>query len=270
MFPIHYVKDMFSPANIFYHRHLMTWWKSILVMVVWSIIMTWPFARSFEPVEDGTVNNAFEELQTIIPEETVSELSNFTYDNGAFQSDQSDIVIDGVQLQVVIFPSADNLDSYLKGTDKLLLILPDQFVYQTDQDTRYTANLPLDLNDYMTDNATFIESLRVSYQTEVNTQSKQILVMTRQLTIFILGLGGLTIIVSRLNILQKNKFHDLFSFQYCLGMVATAMGLPAIIAIIVGFYTTSVSVMIPILWVGTIVMLCLSYRQTKFIRTDTI
>src|SRR5699024_8570415 len=135
---------------------------------------------------------------------------------------------------------------YLKGTDKLLLILPDQFVYQTDQDTRYTANLPLDLNDYMTNNATFIESLRVSYQTEVNTQSKQILIMTRQLTIFILGLGGLMIIVSRLNILQKNKFHDLFSFQYCLGIVATAMGLPAIIAIIVGFYITSVSVMIPI------------------------
>jgi len=122
----------------------------------------------------------------------------------------------------------------------------------------------------MTDNATFIESLRVSYQTEVNTQSKQILVMTRQLTIFILGLGGLMIIVSRLNILQKHTFHDLFSFQYCLGMVATAMGIPAIIAIIVGFYITSVSVVIPILWIGTIIMLYLSYRQTKFIRTDTI
>lgn len=270
MFPIHYIKDIFSPANIFYHRYLMTWWKSVFVMVLWSIIMTWPFVSSFQPVEDGTVNNAFEELHTIIPDETASVLSNFTYENGAFKSDQTDIVIDGDQMQLVILPSADNLDGYLKGTDKLLLILPDQFVYQTDQETRYTANLPLNLEDYLEDNDTLIESLRVSYQTEVNTQSRQILVMTRQLTIFILGLGGLLLITSRLNILQKNQFHDLFSFQYCLGMVATAMGLPAILSIVIGFFMPTVVIMIPILWIGTITMLYLSYRQTKFIRTDAI
>lgn len=270
MFPIHYLKDMFHPADIFYHRHLMTWWKSILVMVVWSVVMVWPFANNFQPVEDGTVNNAFEELHSLIPDETVKELSNFTYRNGLFESDQTDVVIKGDQMQVVILPSADNLDGYLKGNDKLLLILPDQFVYQTDKNTRYTANLPLDIDQDLDSNDHFIESLRVAYQTEVNTQSRQILVMTRQLTIFILGLGGLLIVTARLNILQKHRFHDLFSYQYCLGMVATAMGVPALLSTIIGFFVPTVTIMLPVLWIGTILMLYLSYRQTKFIRTDTI
>lgn len=270
MFPIHYIKDMFNTANIFYHRHLMTWWKSILVMVIWSIVMVWPFSYNFQPVEDGTVNDAFEELHTMIPDETISELSKFDYNNGSFQTDQTDVIIEGDQMQVVFIPSADNLDGYLKGNDQLLMILPDQYVYQTDQNTRYTANLPLDLNQYMTDNHTFIESLRVSYQREINTQSRQILVMTRQLTIFILGLGGLLMIATRLNTLQKHRFHDLFSYQYCLGMVATAMGAPTILATIIGFIVPTVMIMIPVLWIGTIIMLYLSYRQTKFVRTDTI
>lgn len=270
MFPIHYIRDMFQPSNIFYNRHLMTWWKSALVMVVWTILMTIPFYVDFSPVEDGHVNQKFEELTTILPDETVDRIKDFNYDNGAFQSDLSDQVIEGEDMIVVILPSADNLDGYLKSNQKLLMLLPDQYVYQVDSDTRFTANLPLDLNDKLSNNETFIESLRVSYQTEMNTQSRQIMMMTRQLTIFILGLGGLLLIASRLNLLQKHHFHDLFSFQYCIGMVATAMGVPAIIAILIGFVFTSVAVMLPVLWIGTILMLYISYRQTKFKRTTTI
>jgi maltodextrin utilization protein YvdJ len=73
-----------------------------------------------------------------------------------------------------------------------------------------------------------------------------------------------------LNILQKHHFHDLFSFEYCVGMVAMAMGVPAIVAIIVGIAFPTTAVMLPILWVGTIAMLYWSYRQTGFKRNTMI
>lgn len=270
MFPIHYLRDMFNPANIFYNRHLMTWWKSILVMVVWTIVMTLPFYVSFTPVEDGEANQDFEELVAILPEETASQLQSADYNQGAFQTEETDVVIEDDQLPVVFIPSADNIESYLGENEKILLILPDQYVYQVSSNKRYTANLPMDLTDHLSSNEQFIERLRQNYQDEINTQSRQILIMTRQLTFFILGLGGMLLIASQLNKLQRSHFHDLFSYQYCFGMVATAMGVPAILAIIAGFIVTSVTVMLPILWIGTILMLYLSYRMTQFKRTSSI
>ncbi len=270
MFPIHYIRDIFSPSNIFHHRYKMTWWKSVFVMVIWTILMTLPFYSTFKSIEDKSVNQDFDQLTNMLPDDTASRLATLNYDNGVFASDLTDQIIEGNAMKVVMIPSADNIEGYLKDNESILLILPDQFVYQVDSDTRYTANLPLDLMDHLGDNGQLVESLRQNYHVEINTQNLQMLIMTRQLTFFILGLGGLLLVASRLNILQKHHFHDLFSFEYCVGMVAMAMGVPAIVAIIVGIAFPTTAVILPILWIGTIAMLYWSYRQTGFKRNTMI
>lgn len=264
MFPLNYLRFMWSPVKIFEKKHEFNWLKSTCIMLFWSVFMLIPLGVNFTPNNDISEQVAFENSPAMFPAETSHIIAEQPFENGQFSAESDPILLSNDTSIVAFLPVADDLEALLAADKYILILLPDSFSLRTPQGDAYGAGYSPDFSEQLDSNETMIMSLLASYQhTQIGMQ-RTMYIMSRHLVFMIFGIGGLMIVTANIYRLRRQYFWDIYNFEASLAMVVLAMGVPSLGATLAGFIYGHNLLLLFIMLAGTLGMLYLSYKRTHF------
>lgn len=266
MFPLSYFRTMFSPVRVFSQRDGLAYWQQGLVVLFLSALMLSPISLAVWALDGADLGDYLPDIYQVMPVEAVTYLNALDYD-------PEDQILAIPREAIVTDPdfwlgfTPDSQAALEMGTvDRPSILFSPSSVYLAEVDR------PVVRQDYLPDSKLHqVESLdqlkaELSRQWFFSNQAAIRLLTMIQMTVLVLAsllilcLGSMFF----LTLMGQREGVDIEGLKEAFTLTLNAFGLPSLLAMLVGFYTHNIPMMLALQSLLYILMLVVSYWRTHF------
>lgn len=263
IFPINYFKSIITLKRVFTGRKQLNWFQIIIVLLFINGLMMVPLSVNMAKIDSYPVEETYPNAFALLDESVVEELGGVEYSEGklslpeSFYLETDDGIVGG---NVSSFKEEQALKA-----ENALIFQENEFIIK-DQDNavstvRYT-------NDFSIERITTVDNLKDELSRQWFIQNKGFIVGSLLVSIFILLLVSIVVISLGSSIFvyltKKGQLSTIQTYKESVNLVVNAMGLPTLIAMVIGLIQFNIITMIMIQSFGFIILLLLVFSKTRF------
>ena len=263
VFPLNYFKSIWSPTKSFKNRHQLNWFHILIVLLFVNSLLMIPVSLNYMEMDtypvEGTLPNSF----GLIDESDVLSLQEGTYENGTLDLPSSFVrtsdkgTVAGLLSDAEMEQALDAENALIFQKDSVIIKEGDQTVstvpYTKDFDLSKVVNVN-DVKDSLS-RQWFIKNRGYV----VATLLFLVFSLTFVSTIF-LTFGSAVF----LYLTKKSDYSSIKTYKESVNFISNCMGLPTLIALVIGLIQFDIVVMLMIQSVGLVVMLLLAFYRTRY------
>lgn len=263
VFPINYIKSIWTPIKTFTNRFKLSWPNMVIVLIFLNALMTIPITINFAQMETFPIEELYPNAANILENEELEELNKTTDENGEMQistpfisENEYGIVASGVS------PEGDNR---LANEKNVVLFAANQFSIKEEGAPTTIVPYTKDFSIEQTNSHEDILNV-LSEQWFIQNQVFIVAFFTLIISLIQFVMLILTVFGSALFLYftKNSPITSIETYKESVNLLINAISLPTIIATLFGLISFNVITMQMIQVVGLIGMLMVIYFKTQF------
>lgn len=262
IFPLNYFKSIWTPKKTFKGRHQLKGFQIILIMLFLNGLMMIPVSLTYANMDSYPIEGNFPNAFGLIDEKAVAELEKTEFSNGqasfdsSFYLEKEQGVIGGNLSEAEMQEAMESRNAILFSNDLFMIIEEG-----TASEVHYTKDFNLGAAGDTT-------AMKDALSQQWFIQNQGFLVSSLIFLVFCLILVSIIFIVSGSSLFmyltKKSNYSSIKTIKESFNFIVNALGLPTVVAAIVGLLHFDVVVMLTIQSFGLIFMLLAVFYQTRF------
>lgn len=264
IFPINYLKSIWTPIKAFENRRQLSWPQMIVIFLLLTFFMIIPVYTHYQHIQYFSIRDFYPGIDKLIDEEMVSVLKQTDYINGEIHPPESNYLKANNQGVIGVGDLRNKADD-LEEADTFLLFDTDYFVIGDEQGNVETINYTEDFSLSGVENG---EDVLYELSRQYTTQNRDSIVNSFTLVIYLFILVASLFIVFiyayLLTLMKDFTRSSIHTYKEAVNLILNSLGIPTLLAFFFGFYRFNIVTMVAIQIIGLILMLFVLFKQTKF------
>lgn len=263
IFPINYLKSIWSPIQAFKNRHQLNWISLIITIIFLNSLMIIPTTINFLKMDSLSLDYFYPQIVKTIDNQLLEELDDAQMVNGKLEFSNSFIYEN--ENGMIAGDLSEEEKEVLLSKSTFILFEEYQFIIKEDNKPEatifYTKDFTLDETSSQKD---LIE--KISQQWFM--QNKVLIILVFSLLISIIQFVMLSFIVLGssfiLYLTKKSSITSIESFKESVNLIINLISLPTIVSMVYGLLSYNIIWMSMIQTTGLVIMLMIVYGKTNF------
>lgn len=264
VFPINYFITAFSAVKSFTHRQYLKHWQKLVVMILLASLMMIPLSFQLGRTTGADLTNYVPEVMDYIDESVVQELNALDNSGTDLMITEEKIIKENDELIICLAPSTEAAETLLSDRGGIIYT-SDQTIFGEDSSSLfyqpYTGYKAMnEVED--------VESLKTLMSQQWFWSNRTSIVLTNYIQLSVLIIVSLLFLVLGssffLSFMRKNDMYDINSFSEALTIVLNCLGLPTLIAMVIGLISGNPTTMLTVQGLLFVLMLMWVYWKTHF------
>jgi maltodextrin utilization protein YvdJ len=260
---MNYFKSVLTPIRIFTGRKQLNWFQIIIVLLFINGLMMIPLSLNIAKMESYPVEETYPNAFALLEESVVDALDDAEYSEGKLTLPDSfyfeiENGIVGGNVSASEEENAITAESALLFQERELIIKDKE---------NPVATVPYTI-DFAIEKVTSVEELKTELSRQWFIQNKGFIVGSLLASLFILLLVSVVAISlgSSLFVLltKKGQLSTIETYKESVNLVVNSLGLPTLLAMLVGLIQFNIITMIMVQTFGFIMMLLFVFMKTRF------
>lgn len=263
IFPMNYFKSIFTPIRAFIGRKKLNWFQIIVVLLFLNALMMIPLSLNLANLESYPVEETYPNAFALVDESVLQELEGVEYSQGtltlpdSFYMETENGIVGGNL-------SDSEEKTALQAENALLLQQKKLIIKENDNPVARVAYT----TDFSIEDVATVEEMKKELSRQWFIQNKSFIVGSLLFSLSILLFVSLVVISlgSALFVLltKRGQVSTIRTYKESVNLVLNALGLPTLIAMLLGIIQFNIITMIMIQTFGFIMMLLLIFMKTRF------
>src|SRR5699024_2331986 len=264
VFPINYFITAFSAVKSFTHRQYLKHWQKLVVMILLASLMMIPLSFQLGRTTGADLTNYVPEVMDYIDESVVQELNALDNSGTDLMITEEKIIKENDELIICLAPSTEAAETLLSDRGGIIYT-SDQTIFGEDSSSLFYQPYTCDkaMNEVED-----VESLKTLMSQQWFWSNRTSIVLTNYIQLSVLIIVSLLFLVLGssffLSFMRKNDMYDINSFSEALTIVLNCLGLPTLIAMVIGLISGNPTSMLTVQGLLFVLMLMWVYWKTHF------
>lgn len=264
VFPINYFLTAFSAVKSFTHRQYLIHWQKLVVMILLASLMMIPLSLQLGRTTSADLTNYVPEVMDYIDESVVQELNTLGNSGTNLMITEDKIIKENDEFIIGLTPSIEAAETLLSDRGGIIYT-SDQTIFGEDISSLfyqpYTGDKPMnEVED--------VENLKELMSQQWFWSNRTSIILTNYIQLSVLIIVSLLFLVLGssffLSFMRKNDMYDINSFSEALTIVLNCLGLPTVMAMVVGLVSGNPTTMLTVQGLLFVLMLMWVYWKTHF------
>lgn len=264
VFPINYFITAFSAVKSFTHRQYLKHWQKLVVMILLASLMMIPLSFQLGRTTGADLTNYVPEVMDYIDESVVQELNALDNSGTDLMITEEKIIKENDELIICLAPSTEAAETLLSDRGGIIYT-SDQTIFGEDSSSLFYQPYT---GDKAMNEVEDVESLKTLMSQQWFWSNRTSIVLTNYIQLSVLIIASLLFLVLGssffLSFMRKNDMYDINSFSEALTIVLNCLGLPTLIAMVIGLISGNPTTMLTVQGLLFVLMLMWVYWKTHF------
>lgn len=264
VFPINYFITAFSAVKSFTHRQYLKHWQKLVVMILLASLMMIPLSFQLGRTTGADLTNYVPEVMDYIDESVVQELNALDNSGTDLMITEKKIIKENDELIICLAPSTEAAETLLSDRGGIIYT-SDQTIFGEDSSSLFYQPYT---GDKAMNEVEDVESLKTLMSQQWFWSNRTSIVLTNYIQLSVLIIVSLLFLVLGssffLSFMRKNDMYDINSFSEALTIVLNCLGLPTLIAMVIGLISGNPTTMLTVQGLLFVLMLMWVYWKTHF------
>ncbi|HJG49002.1 MAG TPA: hypothetical protein K8U70_08970 [Facklamia tabacinasalis] len=264
VFPINYFITAFSAVKSFTHRQYLKHWQKLVVMILLASLMMIPLSFQLGRTTGADLTNYVPEVMDYIDESVVQELNALDNSGTDLMITEEKIIKENDELIICLAPSTEAAETLLSDRGGIIYT-SDQTIFGEDSSSLFYQPYT---GDKAMNEVEDVESLKTLMSQQWFWSNRTSIVLTNYIQLSVLIIVSLLFLVLGssffLSFMRKNDMYDINSFSEALTIVLNCLGLPTLIAMVIGLISGNPTTMLTVQGLLFVLMLMWVYWKTHF------
>ena len=264
VFPINYFITAFSAVKSFTHRQYLKHWQKLVVMILLASLMMIPLSFQLDRTTGADLTNYVPEVMDYIDESVVQELNALDNSGTDLMITEEKIIKENDELIICLAPSTEAAETLLSDRGGIIYT-SDQTIFGEDSSSLFYQPYT---GDKAMNEVEDVESLKTLMSQQWFWSNRTSIVLTNYIQLSVLIIVSLLFLVLGssffLSFMRKNDMYDINSFSEALTIVLNCLGLPTLIAMVIGLISGNPTTMLTVQGLLFVLMLMWVYWKTHF------
>ena len=264
VFPINYFITAFSAVKSFTHRQYLKHWQKLVVMILLASLMMIPLSFQLGRTTGADLTNYVPEVMDYIDESVVQELNALDNSGTDLMITEEKIIKENDELIICLAPSAEAAETLLSDRGGIIYT-SDQTIFGEDSSSLFYQPYT---GDKAMNEVEDVESLKTLMSQQWFWSNRTSIILTNYIQLSVLIIVSLLFLVLGssffLSFMRKNDMYDINSFSEALTIVLNCLGLPTLIAMVIGLISGNPTTMLTVQGLLFVLMLMWVYWKTHF------
>lgn len=264
VFPINYYITAFSAVKSFTHRQYLKHWQKLVVMILLASLMMIPLSFQLGRTTGADLTNYVPEVMDYIDESVVQELNALDNSGTDLMITEEKIIKENDELIICLAPSTEAAETLLSDRGGIIYT-SDQTIFGEDSSSLFYQPYT---GDKAMNEVEDVESLKTLMSQQWFWSNRTSIVLTNYIQLSVLIIVSLLFLVLGssffLSFMRKNDMYDINSFSEALTIVLNCLGLPTLIAMVIGLISGNPTTMLTVQGLLFVLMLMWVYWKTHF------
>lgn len=264
VFPINYFITAFSAVKSFTHRQYLKHWQKLVVMILLASLMMIPLSFQLGRTTGADLTNYVPEVMDYIDESVVQELNALDNSGTDLMITEEKIIKENDELIICLAPSTEAAETLLSDRGGIIYT-SDQTIFGEDSSSLFYQPYT---GDKAMNEVEDVESLKTLMSQQWFWSNRTSIVLTNYIQLSVLIIVSLLFLVLGssffLSFMRKNDMYDINSFSEALTIVLNCLGLPTLIAMVIGLISGNPTTMSTVQGLLFVLMLMWVYWKTHF------
>lgn len=264
VFPINYFLTAFSAVKSFTHRQYLKHWQKLVVMILLASLMMIPLSFQLGRTTGADLTNYVPEVMDYIDESVVQELNALDNSGTDLMITEEKIIKENDELIICLAPSTEAAETLLSDRGGIIYT-SDQTIFGEDSSSLFYQPYT---GDKAMNEVEDVESLKTLMSQQWFWSNRTSIVLTNYIQLSVLIIVSLLFLVLGssffLSFMRKNDMYDINSFSEALTIVLNCLGLPTLIAMVIGLISGNPTTMLTVQGLLFVLMLMWVYWKTHF------
>ncbi|MGO4941786.1 hypothetical protein ACTQ5R_03990 [Ruoffia tabacinasalis] len=264
VFPINYFITAFSAVKSFTHRQYLKHWQKLVVMILLASLMMIPLSFQLGRTTGADLTNYVPEVMDYIDESVVQELNALDNSGTDLMITEEKIIKENDELIICLAPSTEAAETLLSDRGGIIYT-SDQTIFGEDSSSLFYQPYT---GDKAMNEVEDVESLKTLMSQQWFWSNRTSIILTNYIQLSVLIIVSLLFLVLGssffLSFMRKNDMYDINSFSEALTIVLNCLGLPTLIAMVIGLISGNPTTMLTVQGLLFVLMLMWVYWKTHF------
>lgn len=262
LFPINYLKTIWSPVKSFRNRHQLNWFKIIITLLLINLLMAVPVMVNFLNYDNIPSDFFYSEAIEAVDEDAIEELKSLETKEGELFFDDSFLAES--KKGVTAVNVSPNEKEAIRESETYIIFDEEDFLIKNSEDPEIIAPYTKDMTfKDIVNQKDIIEQLGQ----QLFNQNKVLVASGFALSFSIIHLIILLVITFGVSFLlyltKKSSLTSIGSYRESVNLTLNLLGLPSLIATAFGFIYFNAMLMDMIQIFGLMAMLMTAYGKTQ-------
>lgn len=264
VFPYNYLLTMLSPFKMFKHRDYLKTWQKILIILLMLSLLMFPISLQLSRMNQVRLADYFPKTVEFIDQEIVDQLHEYQGQGILLDISEPEILKESDELFIAAGPAKEEFQSLFAEKDGLVFLEDSYLIQEKGSQTIKQAYT----GDQSLANLETKEELVNVMSQQWFWSNRTALILTNYIYIWILMLVSIVIFVLGasflLSLMKHNNNYDISGFNEASTIVINSLGIPTIIAFILGMMTGNTIHILSAHSLSFILILIWVYWKTHF------
>ncbi|MBG9978605.1 DUF1189 family protein [Ruoffia tabacinasalis] len=264
VFPINYFITAFSAVKSFTQRQYLKHWQKLVVMILLASLMMIPLSFQLGRTTGADLTNYVPEVMDYIDESVVQELNTLDNSGTDLMITEEKIIKENDELIIGLAPSTEAAETLLSDRGGIIYT-SDQTIFGEDSSSLFYQPYT---GDKAMNEVEDVGSLKTLMSQQWFWSNRTSIVLTNYIQLSALIIVSLLLLVLGssffLSFMRKNDMYDINSYSEALTIVLNCLGLPTLIAMVIGLISGNPTTMLTVQGLLFVLMLMWVYWKTHF------
>ena len=262
-FPLNYFKSIWSPRQIFKNRHQLNWFQIFIVLLFVNSLLMIPVSLNYTKMDTFPVEDTLPDSFGLIDESAVLKLQQGKYENGTLVFPESFVLI-SEKGTISGMLTESEIEETL-APENALIFQEKAFVIK--EGSQSLSTIPY-TKDFDLSKVTNTAELKEALSRQWFIKNKGYTVATLMFLVFTITLVSTLFLTFGsaifLYLTRKSQFSSINSYKESVNLLTNCIGLPSLIALLIGSIQFDIVIMLMIQSVGLVIMLLFVFYKTRF------
>ncbi|WP_035052497.1 DUF1189 domain-containing protein [Carnobacterium pleistocenium] len=263
VFPLNFFKSIWSPRQIFKNRHQLNWFQIFVVLLFVNSLLMIPVALNYMKMDTFPMEDTLPDSFGLIDESVVLKLKEGKYENGTLAMSESFILISGTGTVSGMLTESE-VEEVLTA-ENALIFQENEFMIK--EGSQSLSTIPY-TKDFDLSKVTNAAELKEALSRQWFIKNRGYTIATLMFVVFSITLVSTLFLTFGsaifLYLTRKSQFSSISSYKESVNLLTNCIGLPSLIALVIGLIQFDIVIMLMIQSVGLVVMLLFVFYQTRF------
>ncbi|XJS10052.1 hypothetical protein ACF3NG_07885 [Aerococcaceae bacterium WGS1372] len=264
VFPLNYFSTAFSARKIFINRDYLKHWQKILIILVLNSLLMLPLSLQLGRLTNEDLTHYTPQAMNFIDQSVVESLRLLENSGLTLEIHELSVIKEEEEKLIALAPTLTEAVDLLNGRIGVVYT-PDEFILAEEGEAVFYQPYTLEpaLNQLSN-----VDELKELMSQQWFWSNRTSIIITNFIYITILVLTSLLLLILGasfiLSLMNRMEAFDIQSYNQALTIVLNCLGLPTLIAMIVGLVSTTPTTMLTVQGLLFVLMLIWVYWKTHF------
>lgn len=263
IFPLNFFKSIITPKRVFTRRKQLNWFQIVIVLLFLNGLMMIPLSINMAKMDSYPVEETYPDAFAMLDESVIGFLNGAEYSEGTLSLSE---------------PFYEEYDGGIVGgnvstvQEEQALEAPNTLLFQENELIIKDGENPVTsvtyTKDFSIEGVSSVEELKSELSRQWFIQNKTFIVGSLLISLFILLLVSIVLITLGSSLFvylsKKGQLSTIRTYKESVNLVVNTLGLPTIIAMILGFIQFDIITMLMTQTFGFVILLLLVFTKTRF------